>query len=523
MSTPPSQDSGPSPKRQQTSPPSTYIPLDLVLLDLASSALDAYKSLVLDPDSHEFLLTDAPHTQLQVLPLQNTAPADLPVQVQVLVNTLPVLDNLATQILRTIASRSTQEMVDLAASRDVGEGLVLRRLMETLYLVVQLYHPDDADPPQGPFLLVGSVIPGLWEPQSPLPHSLKGREAAMEGAVRKSNLALFLAAVLGLVDMGFYWLNELFLDVFCPSHQVGANSGLHSHYTIRFVKTHGILFMELKTQAYISALGETQGEDAVARLREDILEDAFPSTLEALLLLRRSGATLTDLEEWFLEQCENRRRSLLEARDDEDLGEKYLWLGFLTELLDYVNRNMGLLIHGKRVRQWHDAPGFKREPPRLAASAPAPYRPLSRRAWLAAEEAALVDGLKRYGPSWTMIHKLHGPGGKNLEALKDRSQVQLKDKARNMRISFLKSNDPLPDYLKEVTGDLLRDERLRKQAAEHRERLQQLLQGSEAASASKTSVEREADYGDKEESAANQGIEMELQRIVESVMQDSAS
>lgn len=78
----------------------------------------------------------------------------------------------------------------------------------------------------------------------------------------------------------------------------------------------------------------------------------------------------------------------------------------------------------------------------------------SKRTWSTAEEDALVDGLKAFGPSWVKILDFHGPGGKFTEALKNRTQVQLKDKARNWKLQYLKNGTPLPQYLVRVTGSL---------------------------------------------------------------------
>jgi len=58
------------------------------------------------------------------------------------------------------------------------------------------------------------------------------------------------------------------------------------------------------------------------------------------------------------------------------------------------------------------------------------------------------------GPHWSHILQLYGPGGSISEILKDRNQVQLKDKARNLKLFFLKSNIEVPYYLQTVTGDL---------------------------------------------------------------------
>ena len=66
-----------------------------------------------------------------------------------------------------------------------------------------------------------------------------------------------------------------------------------------------------------------------------------------------------------------------------------------------------------------------------------------------------MAGLDRVkGPHWSQIHALFGPEGSTSNALKDRSQVQLKDKARNLKLFFLKSGIEVPYYLQFVTGEL---------------------------------------------------------------------
>jgi hypothetical protein len=58
------------------------------------------------------------------------------------------------------------------------------------------------------------------------------------------------------------------------------------------------------------------------------------------------------------------------------------------------------------------------------------------------------------GPHWSQILALYGSKGTVSEVLKDRNQVQLKDKARNLKLFFLKSNIEVPYYLQCVTGEL---------------------------------------------------------------------
>lgn len=42
------------------------------------------------------------------------------------------------------------------------------------------------------------------------------------------------------------------------------------------------------------------------------------------------------------------------------------------------------------------------------------------------------------GPHWSQILSLYGRGGSVSEVLKDRNQIQLKDKARNLKLCYLK-------------------------------------------------------------------------------------
>lgn len=58
------------------------------------------------------------------------------------------------------------------------------------------------------------------------------------------------------------------------------------------------------------------------------------------------------------------------------------------------------------------------------------------------------------GPHWSQILGLFGPNGSISQILADRTQVQLKDKARNLKLFFLKANTEMPYYLQCVTGEL---------------------------------------------------------------------
>ena len=92
--------------------------------------------------------------------------------------------------------------------------------------------------------------------------------------------------------------------------------------------------------------------------------------------------------------------------------------------------------------------------------------PSQRRPWTIEEENSLMAGLDRVkGPHWSQILAMFGPGGTINEVLKDRNQVQLKDKARNLKLFFLKSGIEVPYYLQFVTGEL--KTRAPGQAAKH--------------------------------------------------------
>jgi protein TBF1 len=79
----------------------------------------------------------------------------------------------------------------------------------------------------------------------------------------------------------------------------------------------------------------------------------------------------------------------------------------------------------------------------------------SRKAWTEEEEEALINGMDQVGgPHWSQILGLYGENGTVSHALADRTQVQLKDKARNLKLLFLKTNAQMPVYFSQVTGEL---------------------------------------------------------------------
>ncbi|KAL8831832.1 MAG: hypothetical protein Q9170_005128 [Blastenia crenularia] len=488
------------------------------------------------------------------------------------IQSLPILDHLAVQVLATFANYPYQEMLALISDTGSEPGVDFSNLKSLFDHTKKVYSVSD------PFLSH---------------HQLNFVELDQIDIIRKANLATFICTVFGSQDVGFYFLNEFFLDAFVP------NGG-------RLLKNQAGLFLDLKTQAYISAIQSSE------RSREDILRDLFPEDIEQRLLSRRSGAKQASPGEAdFVQRANNRKKALLEepmtAESIAQLPARYVWDDFLRDISSYVSKNFTTIVgsSGRKSPTTHrsmntieaDAPqqtkrqGVRKSTPgpspevdnapiistfttrvaqmvppdtediaekaaRAAEFAmqdfsvnqpppnssqknhqtqpqqqypfqfeqqPAPYythsqfstgpqlqpqlqqtpvdmgqaqnvymnpqsvpyptqsaptsvlyerarmaatakaspsnrragHPSQRRPWTQEEENTLMSGLDHVkGPHWSQILAMYGPGGTINETLKDRNQVQLKDKARNLKLFFLKSNIEVPYYLQFVTGEL---------------------------------------------------------------------
>lgn len=480
------------------------VPANLELLN-TNEAVAAYKEL----SSQLPPLAGLSQAHLAALPLPIIAADYLPPRIQLLINTLPTLDNLASQLLRIVAVGPYQKIIDLALSPDTPGGATFRDLALLFEFTKRLYSEDD------PFLTVEHLAPGMWKEGDKTPSMFRNREQLIELTLRKVNLATFLMATLGTLEVGFFYLDELFLEVFCPNNNLDpanalSNMGMLSNLQSgvntaigdkvgKLLKPTANLYLDLKTQAYISAI------EAGERLSEDILKEILPDDMKEILESRRGMKSLSPTELDFIERCQQRKRVLLNWSGEDDLSHEYEWFTFLRDLFDYVSKNMGFIIWGKRGRQ---SRGYLYTPTvtNTAASAVhvampahlqlAPYTPLApdrpldradlnkishellpleiqeqqihlrvtplarngqRRPWTREEEKALRHALELKGPLWATILELFGPGGKISDALKNRTQVQLKDKARNWKIFFLRLGLPVPGYLQNVTGEWDRD------------------------------------------------------------------
>ncbi|GEQ72399.1 hypothetical protein JCM33374_g6086 [Metschnikowia sp. JCM 33374] len=506
--------------------------------------------------AYNALSTQVPHTgslanaHLAALPLPIIPTSYMPARIQLLVSTLAVLDNLATQLLRVFAVGPYQKIIDLASSPDNAPGAAFRDLTSLFEFTKRLYSEED------PFLTVEHIAPGMWKEGEKTPNMFRNREQTIESTLRKVNLATFLAATLGTIEVGFFHLNESFLNVFCPANDLDPahsmsnmsadNTNLQSGagFNIgekvgKILKPQASLYLDLKTQAYISAI------EAGERSSEEILEDILPSNLEEILQERRGTKILSPTEMDFINRCNSRKETLLNYPPDQNLNEEYEWFEFLKDLFEFVSKNMGLLLWGKKgkptpVRSSRGAAAAAAAAASAAAVAaasavsansigspavsasPTPHsdeilqavsqRPHdesahqetgsnkgldditaallpseiqeqqihlrinpavnskgpSRRPWTRQEEKALRHAMELKGTQWSVILELFGQGGRINESLKNRTQVQLKDKARNWKMFFLKSGLAVPHYLQKVTGDLERDDKSRAKQARNK-------------------------------------------------------
>lgn len=82
-------------------------------------------------------------------------------------------------------------------------------------------------------------------------------------------------------------------------------------------------------------------------------------------------------------------------------------------------------------------------------------KPKGRQTWTEAETNALINGVTQLGPQWAAILSIHGQNGTVSNALANRNQVALKDKARNIKLLFLKQGQQVPPGFEHVTGELM--------------------------------------------------------------------
>ncbi|BFZ62654.1 TTAGGG repeat binding factor [Saitoella coloradoensis] len=228
---------------------------------------------------------------------------DFSVAIGLRIENLDVMDALATRLLGVLAKGPYQETLNIVTRLDTLESQAYRVLVSAFTSLKKLYSEE---------AFFNADLLGLIDPEQ-------------RGVVRKINLATFVSSVFGSTEVGFFHLNEHFLDVFVP------DGG-------RLLKPQGQLFLDLKTQAYISAM--TQAE----RPQHEIIEELFPSILPQLLVARHphSSKNLSQSETDFINKAQQRREVLEQTTSPEGLavlGEKYVWQGFLKDVAEYVAKN----------------------------------------------------------------------------------------------------------------------------------------------------------------------------------------
>lgn len=368
----------------------------------------------------------------------------------------------AAQLVHTIAKANYSQLQDITNGSDSEESQAYSTLKNLFDQTRKVYTRDT------PF--IDAIAIQMYQP-------------SQQETIRKANIASFVSSVLGAHDISFFHLNEFFLETFVPLGH-------------RLLKWQGIIYLELKTQTYVSALMNSDGSP------EAMLDELFPPDMDAQILSRHPDTpSLSPSEQDFIDRSRARKAYLLAEPSTEetvrDLPKKYQWVDFVREFASCVTKNAETLLNapvrgqslligshsidrkpsttpqggidsssgskiaspangnhvngGDVTRAVQAAKSAMVEPSRKPQVSTATVR----QPWTKPEEDALLSGLDQVGgPHWSQILALYGRGGSISEILKDRNQVQLKDKARNLKLWYLKMDKEVPVALQSVTGEL---------------------------------------------------------------------
>lgn len=374
----------------------------------------------------------------------------------------------ATQVIHTIAKVSFAQIQDLMRCNDAEESQAYITLKNLFDQTRKVYSREI------PF--IDAIAIQMFQP-------------SQQEIIRKANIATFVSSILGAHDVSFFHLNEFFMETFVPLGH-------------RLLKWQGAIYLELKTQTYISALMNSDGSP------ESMLDKLFPPDLDAQILTRHPDApSLSPSEQDFVDRSRARKSYLLAEPSTEQalraLPKKYQWNDFVREFALCISKNVDGIMnvparaqpvfggghgdkraanalqsvqdsligqqaaaarngqsgHGSVVGALNGAgvstlPSLPQQGTSLEKRASASI-PMVRQPWTKPEGDALLEGLgKVNGPHWSQILALYGRGGSVSEVLKDRNQVQLKDKARNLKLWYLKMGKDVPVALRGVTGEL---------------------------------------------------------------------
>ncbi|EEP80358.1 conserved hypothetical protein [Uncinocarpus reesii 1704] len=217
---------------------------------------------------------------------------------------LPILDNLATQILSLLARSSYQDITSIVSEPNSETGHAYSS-MRSLF-----DHAKKVFSTNGPFLSASQL--GFAEP-------------GQIDIIRKANMASFVSSIFGTQEIGFSELHDRFLDIFVPEGS-------------RLLKGQGALFLELKTQAFIASMNDKE------QSRFQVLHNLFPDDLGHKFLARRPGnKQLAPSETDFVKRAWSRRDILLADIDNPEsintLPERYRWEDFLRDLSSYISKH----------------------------------------------------------------------------------------------------------------------------------------------------------------------------------------
>lgn len=186
----------------------------------------------------------------------------------------------STQVLSTLSRGPYHETIRIVTSPDAELGQAYATIKYLFDQTKKIYSQQAA------FLSADDLH--IHEPEH-------------RATIRTTNLATFVSSVFCGHDVGFIELNDNFIQTFTAD---GAP----------LEKEPGELYLNLKTQMYLSAVSQEEQD----RTREDILEDFFPDGIEELLKGRHAGTPLTQTEIDFLKAFNARREYLADAPIDVD-------------------------------------------------------------------------------------------------------------------------------------------------------------------------------------------------------------
>ncbi|PGH26955.1 hypothetical protein AJ80_01339 [Polytolypa hystricis UAMH7299] len=226
------------------------------------------------------------------------------------IQSLPILDNLSSQILSLLARLTYQEVTSIVTEPNSENGAAYATMRSLFDHSKRVYTITS------PFLSPTEL--GLTEP-------------TQVDIIRKANMASFVSSIFGSQEIGFSELNDNFVDTFVPEGS-------------RLLKVQGALFLELKTQAYIAAMNSKE------RSRTELLYELFPDDLEQQLLRRKPGyRQLAPSEADFVKRALSRREILIKEINNPDavktLPQRYQWEDFLRDLSSYVSKNFEAISH----------------------------------------------------------------------------------------------------------------------------------------------------------------------------------